>query len=587
MIEIENEIELEAEVETESIEIETEVTTEDPVIEIAFSNIGPPGPTGPTGPQGPEGPRGPTGPTGPQGVSITGVTKTSSTGLIDTYTIEFSDGNIQTFQISNGTGLNIVGSYNSLEDLEKAHPTGISGELFIIEGTLYAWDSVNNMWKSTGNIQGEPGKTYTPKIGTITTVDPDEQATVSIEIVEDDAIFNFTIPQGPKGESGKTPQLKMGTVTTLEPGQSATATISGTEEEPIINLGIPQGEKGDGTSYASTLESEKGLSSTNPLILSELKPGIHFFTPSATSATALTLYVKATSEDTSWASISLSVGVIEILKDISSAADNDIIGWFMTSEFGACYILRNSSSAAGLSYKKHIPKTVYPNKSLNISETIEALWNFSTLPTSSVVPTADNQFANKKYIDNKVDEITTSVNADINSIDNSLTRLSYYVDEDTGLDTENSHITGAINELNSGKQNKVLSGVDAPGEDLGEDGDVYYQIYADDYSTDEEKIGKWIDGKTIYRKTIKITNITTQTETSLPVDVADVERILRIDGCVYNGTYGIPVNFCNTASTSYSNWAYYRYAQKDIYYKFYWGTEAYFILEYTKTETNE
>lgn len=584
MIEIENEIELEAEIEAESVEVETEITLEEPTVEGELANIGPPGPEGPPGPPGPEGPPGPIGKTGPQGVSIIGVTKTDSTGLIDTYTIEFSDGKIQTFQISNGTGLNIVGSYNSLEELEKAHPTGISGELFIIEGTLYAWDSVNNMWKSTGNIQGEPGKTYTPKIGTITTVDPDEQATVSIEIVGDDAIFNFTIPQGPKGESGKTPQLKMGTVTTLEPGQSATATISGTDEEPVINLGIPQGEKGDGTSYASTLESGKGLSSSNPLVLSELKPGIHFFTPTVTYATALTLYVKATSEDTSWASISLSVGVIEILKDISSAADNDIIGWFMTSEFGACYILRNSSSAAGLSYKKHIPKTVYPNKNLNINETIDALWNFSTLPKSSVVPTEDNHFANKKYVDEatleKILESESGIYTEINSIDNRLSRLSYLVNEDITLETENKQITGAINELNLEKQNKVLSGVESPTEDLGEDGDVYYQLYADDYSTDEEKIGKLSDGQILYRKMFVITGFTAKTTGTFSLNVSNLKEIVNLYGNVNDSSFSVPINFVNG---DYHNWIHYSYLENVMTYSFYQGTTAYIFVEYTKT----
>lgn len=52
-------------------------------------------------------------------------------------------------------------------------------------------------------------------------------------------------PQGPAGVDGVTPDIQIGTVTTLEPGQDATASIGGTAAEPLLNLGIPKGAKGD------------------------------------------------------------------------------------------------------------------------------------------------------------------------------------------------------------------------------------------------------------------------------------------------------------------------------------------------------
>ena len=45
---------------------------------------------------------------------------------------------------------------------------------------------------------------------------------------------------------GDTPQLTIGTVTTLEPGEDATASITGTAEAPVLSLGIPEGEAGLG-----------------------------------------------------------------------------------------------------------------------------------------------------------------------------------------------------------------------------------------------------------------------------------------------------------------------------------------------------
>lgn len=58
-------------------------------------------------------------------------------------------------------------------------------------------------------------------------------------------------PQGPRGLQGETGPIgpvaafSIGTVSTLDPGDDATATITGTDEAPVLNLGIPQGVKGD------------------------------------------------------------------------------------------------------------------------------------------------------------------------------------------------------------------------------------------------------------------------------------------------------------------------------------------------------
>lgn len=53
--------------------------------------------------------------------------------------------------------------------------------------------------------------------------------------------FTFGIP---KGDTGTTPAFKMGTVSTLNPNQQATATITGTAAAPVLNIGIPRGQSG-------------------------------------------------------------------------------------------------------------------------------------------------------------------------------------------------------------------------------------------------------------------------------------------------------------------------------------------------------
>lgn len=50
---------------------------------------------------------------------------------------------------------------------------------------------------------------------------------------------------GKDGTNGVTPDFSIGTVTTLEPNESASVTLTGTEETPVLNFGIPRGVKGE------------------------------------------------------------------------------------------------------------------------------------------------------------------------------------------------------------------------------------------------------------------------------------------------------------------------------------------------------
>src|SRR5699024_1158279 len=56
---------------------------------------------------------------------------------------------------ADGTGVTILGSYDTEEELKQAHPTGNPGDAYIIAGDLYVWDAANSQWKNVGRIQGE------------------------------------------------------------------------------------------------------------------------------------------------------------------------------------------------------------------------------------------------------------------------------------------------------------------------------------------------------------------------------------------------------------------------------------------------
>lgn len=59
--------------------------------------------------------------------------------------------------------------------------------------------------------------------------------------------------------------------------------------------------------------------------------------------------------------------------------------------------------------------------------------------------------------------------------------------------------------------------------------DAYISEYYENYSTDEIVIGKWIDGKPIYRKVIKDINIKANTNTLIPI-VEPIDSVIYLNG---------------------------------------------------------
>ena len=58
----------------------------------------------------------------------------------------------------------------------------------------------------------------------------------------DNSTFDYTVTDGEKGDSAT---IAVGTVTTLPAGSPATVTNSGDENNAVFDFGIPQGAKGD------------------------------------------------------------------------------------------------------------------------------------------------------------------------------------------------------------------------------------------------------------------------------------------------------------------------------------------------------
>ena len=77
--------------------------------------------------------------------------------LVKKFTISLSIQGKDGEKGADGTSVNILGSYNSLEELKQAHPTGNTGDAYIVQGDMYVWSAEENDWVDVGNIQGPKG----------------------------------------------------------------------------------------------------------------------------------------------------------------------------------------------------------------------------------------------------------------------------------------------------------------------------------------------------------------------------------------------------------------------------------------------
>lgn len=114
---------------------------------------------------------------------------------------------------------------------------GKTGDFYINTTTYDVYSKATGAWVKTGNIKGATGPQGVPGTNG-----------------KDGA-------PGAKGADGKAATVSVGTVTTLQPGQPATVNNSGTENAAVLNFGIPQGQSGSGgtTGGCAAFKIKKGF----------------------------------------------------------------------------------------------------------------------------------------------------------------------------------------------------------------------------------------------------------------------------------------------------------------------------------------
>ena len=152
---------------------------------------------GPQGPIGPQGEPGKDGTNGIDGVGITTITSGQATeengNTITPITVEKTDGSSETFNVSAKNGIDGKNGQNGKD--------GING---------------------TNGIDGQDGITPNIQIGTVETLEPTEQATVTKTGTDEEPLLNFGIPKGEKGDPG---EVTEDTLDNVIPKQTATDSI--------------------------------------------------------------------------------------------------------------------------------------------------------------------------------------------------------------------------------------------------------------------------------------------------------------------------------------------------------------------------
>ena len=188
---------------------------------------GPKGDPGAKGEQGPKGDPGTKGEQGPKGDAFTysDFTEEQLEGLKGPQGERGPKG-------EDGTGVTILGSYNSLEELESAQPTGNLGDSYLVDGYLYVWDEINSNWKNVGKIQGPQGE-QGPK------GDPGAKGEQGIQGPKGDpGAKGEQGEQGPKGDPGAKGEQG------IQGPKGDAFTYSDFTEEQLESLKGPQGERG-------------------------------------------------------------------------------------------------------------------------------------------------------------------------------------------------------------------------------------------------------------------------------------------------------------------------------------------------------
>lgn len=210
-----------------------------------------------------------------------------------------------------GQGINIRGEYDTLADLETAHPTGQAGWAYMVGTTnpkdLYVWDVDNEEWVNEGELQGAKGDTGATPSFSIGTVTSGSTASVTIGGTTDYPTLSFVLPKGDTGSQGSSGTVIVGNVYASE--NANVINTSGDASNAVLDFYLPKGDKGD-RGAPTTVNGQSGDAIT--------LYGTSIFTDSTLAAVPITTAMGTLSSLTTTAQTSLVAAINEVDADIDN-----------------------------------------------------------------------------------------------------------------------------------------------------------------------------------------------------------------------------------------------------------------------------
>ena len=204
--------------------------------------------------QGPQGARGYT------GNGIASIELTSTVGLVDTYTVTYTDGDTYTFNVTNGKD-GIDGQDGTSADITSV-TASVDANVGTpsVDVTLGGSSLARTIDFDFHNLKGEPGQDGTDGTDGVDGFSPIATVTqtvsgATITITDKDGTTTADITNGidgTDGQDGAAATISVGTVTTGNPGTNASVINSGTSSAAVFDFTIPRGDKGDTGSTGAT-----------------------------------------------------------------------------------------------------------------------------------------------------------------------------------------------------------------------------------------------------------------------------------------------------------------------------------------------
>lgn len=175
-------------------------------------------------------------------------------------------------------------------------------------------------------------------------------------------------------------------------------------------------------------------------------------------------------------------------------------------------------------------------------------------------------------------KVALNVNSDIADVNKcnatDLNEIKNVVNENDDNTTNNSNAIGTLSSLNTTNKNNLVSAINEVNQN---------DINKGTYSTEEQRVGTWMDGKPIYRKVI--IDKTVPTGIDYFSTGINIDTFINCDGIVINNENKLTLPIVNLYSGNATTSCWGNGSQIYIYSNDsgLQGKPIYYILEYTKT----